>query len=132
MQAHNDYTVVDGEVQWPTGFSMDDLVSYGSIGLMVLDSSSNTVIKKPHGPEFAAHMDIERRIYERLTRNGGHRGILAFHGVFEDGIRLEYAPGLDLKSANIETNPELRSGWILQIADAFNSSTATGSFTAIL
>lgn len=82
---------------------MDDLVSYGSTGLVVLDSSSNTVIKKPRGPKFAPHIDVERRIYQRLTQNGGHKGgILSFHGDFEDRIRPEYAPGLDLKTLRLQ------------------------------
>ena len=107
------------EIQWPAGFGMQDLVSYGSTGLVVLDSSSNTVIKKPLDPEYAPHIDVERRIYQRLTQKGGHRGILKFHGVFEDGIRLEYAAEFDLKSfADIERKLELRSSWISQIAEA--------------
>jgi serine/threonine protein kinase len=111
--------MAEDEIQWPAGFGMDDLVSYGSTGLVVLDSTSDTVIKKPLDPEFASSVDIERRIYERLTEKGGHKGILCFRGVFEDGIRLEYAAELDLKSfADIERKLELRSSWILQIAEA--------------
>ena len=106
------------EIRWLAGFEMEDLVSHGSTGLVVLDSSSNTVIKKPLDPEYASYIDFERRIYERLTEKGDHKTILKFHDVFEDGIRLEYATEFDLKFfANVERKLELRPSWILQIAE---------------
>lgn len=106
--------MVPDEIQWPDGFGIEDLVSHGSTGLVVLDSSSNTVIKKPLDPEFAPYIDIERQIYERIKLRGCHRGILSFHGVVEDGIRLEYAAEFDLKSfTNIEKKlaPRYHSGF---------------------
>ncbi|POR34532.1 Uncharacterized protein TPAR_05313 [Tolypocladium paradoxum] len=41
---------------------------------------------------------IERQIYERFARRGGHNGVLSNHGVVEDGIRLQHAVNHDLKS----------------------------------
>jgi len=113
--------MVQDEIQWPDGFGIEDLVSYGSTGLVVLDSSSDTAIKKPLDPEFAPYIDIERQIYQRIKLRGCHKGILSFHGVVEDGIRLEYASEFDLKSfADVKRKLELRSSWILQIAEALH------------
>jgi serine/threonine protein kinase len=88
----------DDEIHYPSGFSLRDLVGYGSTGLVVLDASSKTVIKKPIDQKFDDCISIERLIYERFAQNGGHNGVLSYHGVFEDGIRLEYAALHDLKS----------------------------------
>lgn len=107
------------EVQYPSGFGLQDIISYGSTGLVVLDAASNTAIKKPLDPAFARYVDIERQIYERLMQKGSHKGILLYHGVFEDGIRLEYAINHDLKSFDDTGQPpEQRLRWVIQIAEA--------------
>ncbi|ROT36410.1 kinase-like protein [Sodiomyces alkalinus F11] len=93
-------------------------------GLVVLDASSNTVIKKPFNEEESSqYVELERRIYERLTERGGHDGLLRYHGVVENGIRLEFAPHLQLKSCSDERErgggPDTtRLRWIIQVAEA--------------
>ncbi|KAL2755467.1 hypothetical protein ACRALDRAFT_2041830 [Sodiomyces alcalophilus JCM 7366] len=106
------------EIQYPSGFGLKDVVSYGSTGLVVLDRSSNTVIKKPLDQESSPYVDLERRIYERFAQRGGHKGVLSFHGVVEDGIRLEYASHHDLKSFGDEQAPDMRLRWVAQVAEA--------------
>ncbi|EQL00128.1 hypothetical protein G6O67_006637 [Ophiocordyceps sinensis] len=107
------------DIQYPSGFGLQDLISYWSTGLVVLDPASNTVVKKPLDPAYTRHADIERQIYERFIQKGGHEGILSYYGVFEDGIRLEYATNHDLKSFDDTGQlPEQRLRWVIQMAEA--------------
>ncbi|RCI11567.1 hypothetical protein L249_7254 [Ophiocordyceps polyrhachis-furcata BCC 54312] len=110
------------EIQYPSGFGLQDLISYGSTGLVVLDAASNTAIKKPLNQAYTHYLDIERRIYERFIERGGHVGILSYHGVFEDGIRLECAANYDLKSFDQgrQLPEQQRLRWIIQIAEALD------------
>lgn len=108
-------------IQWPTGLSSKDIVAWGNSGLVCLDAASNTVIKFARGHELCKpHVEVERRIYERFQQNGGHGGVLQYYGPYESGIRLEYAPNLDLlyflnKQQEIET--QQRFSWAQQITD---------------
>lgn len=109
------------DIQYPSGFGLQDVISYGSTGLVVLDSASNTVIKKPLDQAYTRYINVERQIYERFIQVRGHDGILAYHGVFEDGLRLEYAPNHDLKSFDDGgQQPEQRLRWVVQIAEALD------------
>jgi serine/threonine protein kinase len=65
--------------------------------VIVLDKSTNTVVKSLHGNGKGKATANEKQIYERLSANGGHPGLLHYHGPFETGIRLEFAP-VDLRS----------------------------------
>ncbi|KAL5411207.1 hypothetical protein PMIN04_010329 [Paraphaeosphaeria minitans] len=80
------------EMSIPTGCTVKDLVALGTSGLIFRDTST-TVIKFPNADdEFAlVNVEIERDIYERFTKQGGHEGLLKYFGSFETGIRLEYA-----------------------------------------
>ncbi|KAK4034363.1 kinase-like domain-containing protein [Parachaetomium inaequale] len=90
----------DDEIRYPSGFGLGDVVSWGTTGMVVLDKTSNTVIKVPfdHGNQACLlRMQREHDVYERLAQMGGHEGLLAYHGVVDSGIRLEYAPGHNLR-----------------------------------
>ncbi|TQV95466.1 spindle assembly checkpoint kinase [Cordyceps javanica] len=105
------------DIRWPSGFGLDDLVGYGSTGLVVLDSRTHTVVKTPFSPEHRESLERERQIYERL---GQHDSILAYHGEFEDGVRLDNAPNYDIQSymrrQHVDSSLCLR--WMTQLADA--------------
>ncbi|RDA87982.1 hypothetical protein CP532_3437 [Ophiocordyceps camponoti-leonardi (nom. inval.)] len=109
------------DIQYPSGFGLQDVISYGSTGLVVLDAASDTVIKKPLDQAYSRYLDIERKIYERFIEKGGHAGILSYHGVFENGIRLEHASNYDLKSfdGRGQQLEQRRLRWIVQIAETF-------------
>lgn len=86
------------EIEYPSGFGMKDIIAWGSTGLVLLDAASNTVIKSPLDREQSPFILREQEIYERFSDCGGHPRILSYHGIFESGIRLEYAPNYDLWS----------------------------------
>lgn len=111
------------EIQYPSGFGLNDVVAWGTTGLVVLEESSRTVIKTRFDPQ---NEDCVRRltrglqIYERLAERGGHKEILHYHGTFEGGIRLEYTPHHDLRSYDkrSSTSHRQKQRWAVQIADA--------------
>jgi hypothetical protein len=76
------------EINYPTGFSLKDIVSWGSSGMICLDEPSRTIVKSPHGEENKDDLAIEKRIYERFSEHGGHEGLLHYHGPYELGIRI--------------------------------------------
>ena len=86
------------EINYPTGFSLKDIVSWGSSGMICLDKPSQTIVKSPHGEENKDDIAIEKRIYERFSEHGGHEGLLYYHGPYESGIRLEFACNGNLRS----------------------------------
>lgn len=81
------FEMTTNDIQYPSGFSLKDVVGWGTTGLVVLDESTRTVIKTPLDQENAAFILREQRIYERLTEKGGHRGLLKYYGTFEAAIR---------------------------------------------
>ena len=110
------------EIHYPTGFSLKDTVSWGNSGMVLLDRSSQTVVKSPHGQENEDAIMIERRIYERISEHGGHKGLLHYHGPYESGIRLEFACNNTLRTfIKIPTTDidveNLRFRWARQITD---------------
>ena len=111
------------DVHYPSGFGLNDVVAWGSSGLVVVDESSETIIKTPFdlNSEWCQKtISTEWRIYERLSEHGGHEGILAYHGTFESGIRLQYAPNYDLQSYIKKHDIHLRQRiiWARQVAEA--------------
>lgn len=112
----------EDDIQYPTGFGLKDVVGWGATGLVVLDESSKTVIKTPFDSFDENLISKERQIYERLTSCGGHKGILSYHGTFESGIRLEYAPNHCLESFNMKHNVDSRQRlrWATQIVEAID------------
>jgi len=110
------------QIKWPTGFSREDVVAWGSFGLVCLDSVSTTVVKSPHLEEDAEAIQIEKAIYERFEEHGSHVGILRYFGPYESGLRLEFASnyGLQtrLRKLGSEIAPEQRLLWAQQITDA--------------
>lgn len=110
------------EINYPTGFSLKDIVSWGSSGMICLDKPSQTIVKSPHGEENKDDIAIEKRIYERFSEHGGHEGLLHYHGPYESGIRLEFACNGNLRSflkkraKDIDIERRLR--WAKQITNA--------------
>lgn len=114
---------MDDEIRYPSGFGLSDVVGWGTTGMVVLDKSSNTVVKVPfdhNNEECLLRMRTEREVYERFARRGGHEGLLSYHGVFESGIRLEYASRhnlrLHLEASDVSAVQQLR--WAIQVAEA--------------
>lgn len=115
----------DDEIHYPSGFGLKDVVGWGTTGLIVLDKSSKTIVKTPIDPsdqECVHLISKEQQVYERLDDLGSHKGILSYHGTFESGIRLEYAPNHSLKSFltkhNVDSGQRLR--WAAQIIEAID------------
>ncbi|KAE9982211.1 hypothetical protein EG327_005920 [Venturia inaequalis] len=79
------------ELYIPDGFTISDIVSWGTSGMIFLDSASNTVVKSPLSELDRGLIEVEREIYERFTQHGGHEGLLQYAGPFGTGIRLEFA-----------------------------------------
>jgi hypothetical protein len=91
----------EDKIKYPSGFGIKDVVAWGTTGLIVLDESSKTIIKTPLDSldQERVHLILRKRqIYKRFAKCGGHKGILSYHGTFETGIRLEYAPNHNLHS----------------------------------
>ena len=110
------------DINNPTGTSV---LGWGNSGLVFLDSSSLTVIKYPLTNDYARiNVEIERKIYERFTQQGGHEGLLQYFGPFETGIRLEYASNRSIlqyfqeHESNISV--EQRLLWCKEISYALN------------
>ncbi|KAI9767789.1 MAG: hypothetical protein M1840_005470 [Geoglossum simile] len=111
------------EIHYPTGFCFKDIISWGNWGMALLDRSSHTVVKSPHEEKNEAAIDVERRIYERFSENGGHEGLLYYYGPYESGIRLEFACNNTLRSFIAKGNfpfgiESLRLRWAKQVTDA--------------
>ncbi|KAK3307654.1 kinase-like domain-containing protein [Chaetomium strumarium] len=90
----------DDEIRYPSGFGLSDVVGWGTTGMVVLDKPSNTVLKVPfyhNNEECLLRMRREQEVCERFAQRGGHEGLLSYHGVFESGIRLEYASRHNLR-----------------------------------
>ncbi|KAI1128040.1 kinase-like protein [Nemania abortiva] len=112
--------MADGDIQYPSGFSYEDIAGWGTTGMVVLDKASNTVIKTPHDHGDAELLTRERQIYERFTKRGGHPGILSYYGTFDSGIRLQFASNYHLLTFN-KKNPvssQQRLRWAIEIVEA--------------
>jgi hypothetical protein len=66
----------DNMIHYPTGYSRDDIFSWGSIGMVVSKPGSHFVVKWPHGKSEQRLIDVERRIYERFEQHHSHEGVL--------------------------------------------------------
>lgn len=112
---------MDNEIRYPKGFSLDDILAWGSFGLVCLDSSSSTVVKSAHDAQTQPFIDAEKRVYERFDECGGHPGLLKYYGVHDNSIRLQYAPKHDLRSYLQQNGKAIpsrqRQQWALQIAE---------------
>ncbi|AEO55225.1 hypothetical protein MYCTH_2298848 [Thermothelomyces thermophilus ATCC 42464] len=132
----SEFTAED-EIRYPSGFGLGDVVGWGTTGMVVLDKFSNTVIKVPfdhNSEECLLRMQREREVYERFARRGGHQGLLSYHGVFESGIRLEYASRhnlrLHLGASDVSTAQRLR--WAIQVAEAIKFVHDAGVIQGVL
>jgi hypothetical protein len=74
---------------------MKDLVACGNTAMVLLDRSTDTVIKTPHDEESSDAVTKGQQIYEHFVQRDG---ILVYYGTFESGIRLEYAPHGNIRS----------------------------------
>lgn len=124
--------IVDaGDIRYPPGFGLDNILCWGSFGMICLDEASQTVIKSPHGEDYNKHLDVERRIYERIEARGGHPGFLRYHGLYgETCVRLEYAPkgslSVVLREASKSPDASQRLRWAVQVTDALSFLHAAG------
>ena len=114
---------MDDEIHYPEGFSLNDILAWGSCGMICLDSSSKTVVKSAHDTQAQTFIDVEKRIYERFRKHDGHPGILRYYGTYDStSIRLEYAPNHDLRSYLAQNASTIstyqRHQWALQIAES--------------
>ena len=110
------------QINFPSGFGMKDLVACGNTAMVLLDRSTDTVIKTPHDEESSDAVTKEQQIYERFVQRDGHKGTLVYYGTFESGIRLEYAPHGNIRSY-LDDHPvdEARKlRWAVQLAEALD------------
>ncbi|KAF1354275.1 kinase-like protein [Lizonia empirigonia] len=108
-------------IQFPRGFGQQDIVAWGTTGLVCLDAASQTVIKTPHDDDNSCRVQVEKKIYERFDQRGGHSGLLRYYGPYDSGIRLELAPNWNLSSflrKHPEVGIEQRLRWARQVTDA--------------
>lgn len=116
----------DDEINYPTGFSLKDIVSWGNSCMIYLDDASQIIIKTPHGEENRDDIAIEKRIHERFSERGGHEGLFHSHGPYESRIRLAFACNGNLRSflrnrihaKDTGVNNERRLLWAAQIPNA--------------
>ncbi|KAG5926560.1 hypothetical protein E4U42_003155 [Claviceps africana] len=117
-----DGVVIETASEWPTGLGFENFISAGNTGMVLLDEATQTVVKIPAAEWSPPAMQRERDIYQRLSSRGAHPGILTYHGEFEKGFRLEYAPNGDLyqflQSKRFHEKQHLRIQWMLQAAEA--------------
>ncbi|KAF2813573.1 kinase-like protein [Mytilinidion resinicola] len=111
---------MDGRIQYPTGFCWDNIIAYGTTGVICLDEASQTVVKFPHRDEDKPSTDVERRIYEQFQEHGGHKNIVRYHGLHEHSIRLEYVPSFNFEAhlSTHKVDSEQKLQWAQQIIDA--------------
>ncbi|KAF1364394.1 kinase-like protein [Lizonia empirigonia] len=82
------------EIKYPIGFGREDVVAWGTTGLVVVDKPSKTVIKTLLHEDCSDLILREQKIYERFTQRGGHQGILRYHGTVgsvDNKLRLQWA-----------------------------------------
>jgi len=107
-------------IQYPTGFGLKDVVSWGTTGMACIDAVTQTVIKTAHDTNNQDKTAVEKSIYERFQQRGGYSGLLRYYGPYESGIRLEYAPKWNL-STFLRKYPEVgfeqRLRWAQQVID---------------
>ena len=101
-------------IQYATGFGSKDIVSWGITGIVCLDNASQTVVKTAHDEDNEDRIAVEKAIYERFKQRGGYNGLLTYHGPYDIGIRLEYAPKWNLSDylgKHLEINVQQRLRW---------------------
>jgi len=108
----------------PKGFTIEDIVGWGTSGMVFLDFTSNTVVKSPLSERDRGTIKKEREIYERFTQQGGHEGLLQYFEPVETGIRLEFAsqlgilPYIQKHKSNISFEQRLR--WCEEISSTLS------------
>ncbi|RSL96429.1 hypothetical protein CDV31_013465 [Fusarium ambrosium] len=110
------------DIQYPSGFGLQDVVGWGTTGLVVLDKPTSTVVKAPLDDENEPLIAREKQVYERFAEKGGHKGLLGYFGTFESGIRLQHASNYHLRSTNKKgrVSENQRLSWVIQIAEAMD------------
>lgn len=118
------------EIKFPAGFGLNDVVAWGTTGLVVVHKPSMTVIKTPLFDDCSDLVLRERDIYERLTQLGGHQGLLRYYGTSDGGIKLEYVSKGNLRYVISQNKPDvnLRRPWAFQIAEALDFVHKAGVF----
>ncbi|ORX96122.1 kinase-like domain-containing protein [Clohesyomyces aquaticus] len=93
-------------IRYATGFGSNDIVGWGTTGMVCLDKASQTVIKTAHDQDTEDRIAVEKAIYERFKQRGGHHGLLKYYGQYDSGICLKYAPKWNL-SGYLSKHPKV-------------------------
>ncbi|KAI9841874.1 MAG: hypothetical protein M1837_000344 [Sclerophora amabilis] len=116
----DDVTTSVETIQWPPWTNIGDLVSYGTSGMVL---GLDVVLKVPHRSSERRFIDVEKQVYERLAN--GHDGILRYYGPLHDGLLLQHAAHLQIRSILAQedikapfSSLSLRVRWIRQIVEA--------------
>lgn len=112
---------------FPPGLNTELYYSHGLYGLVFLDKSGSNVCKIPRSVNDRPAIEVEKRIYERLTEDYQHSGLLRYRGSdpFDDGtawaIHLERACNGQLskflKDEFSCVGVDLQIRWARQLAD---------------
>lgn len=115
----------------PPGLSANNILAWGLSSIVFLDKDSSEVIKVPRGLKERPEIEVEKQIYERLSEDGQHCGLLKYLGCepFDEGsawaIHLEYAAEGQLSiflKKKLLSHEELdtRIRWISQLGNTLN------------
>jgi hypothetical protein len=88
MLDHDKHTLL------PPGIDCDDIIAFGTTGLVARFPYTNKIIKIPHGGDLEAHArsTVEIQVYERFERSPNRlSSILKYFSSSSQGVILEYA-----------------------------------------
>ncbi len=113
----------------PPGLNADKILSWGISSIVFLEKSTSEIIKVPRGVKERPEIEVEKRIYERLSQDGHHCGLLKYlrSETFDDGsawaIHLVYASkgqlSMFLQEKRLPHKElETRIRWIKQLGHA--------------
>ena len=113
----------------PPGLSAANVLSYGLSSIVFLDKSTPEIIKVPRGIKERPEIEVEKKIYERLSQDSHHCGLLRYlkGELYADGsawaLHLEYASegqvSVFLRDKYDQVKGlDLQIRWIRQVGDA--------------
>jgi serine/threonine protein kinase len=108
-------------LSFPSGYTLEDLLSGGNTGLILRRPGSAVVIKIPLSDQGESIVN-ELKVYKRLTDGKECDRIVQCYGSFENGIKLEFLPGGCLTPVLERMAPgselQLRLRWATQLTEA--------------